>query len=100
MKFSVFQILKLLELALTQCFSSLLRCSDFSVVILNQHYVCMYFQIDLFYNWSEFYLQTTKCMCIAWVTGNQKSVWFQLCWFELVPGVLFSKADFTADTHS
>lgn len=38
-------------------------------------------------------------MHVVWVTGNQQSVWFQLHWFELVPGVMSSKADLTADTH-
>jgi len=38
-------------------------------------------------------------MHVVWVPGNQKSVWFQLCRFELVPGVLLSEADFPADIH-
>lgn len=35
----------------------------------------------------------------VWVTGSQKSAWFQLPWFELVPGALSSKTYSTADIH-
>lgn len=48
MKLSKFQILKLLEFALTQEFLSLLRRQDFSLVILNQYYLCIYVFSDWF----------------------------------------------------